>query len=237
MNIEKTLEKIGLEKKEIKIYLTLLEIGSAKANKIAQESRIERRTAYEILNRLKSKNIVSSVLKNGVQHFKATDPKKILQELKETQREYEEILPKLEELSNIPKEEIKIDILVGREGLRTIFNDIIRTKKELLNFGGFTRYDETDYILWSQLLRDLKRLKIKEKVIYTSDEKIIKIPTGKYKKLNIKYKIPTSAMIYGNKVAITIFGEKSYSIIRIENKDFSDSYRKYFEHYWNISKE
>lgn len=236
MEIESTLERIGLEKKEIKVYLILLKMGLSKANKVSQDSNIERRTTYEILNRLKSKNIVTVVIKNGVQHFKAIDPKKILEELKETERMYIEILPKLEELSNLPKEELKIDILVGKEGLRTIFNDILRTRSDLLNFGGFTKYDETDYILWSQFLRDAKKLKIIEKVLFTPDEKVIRIPKGEYRKLNIKYKIPTSALIYENKVAITIFGQKSYSIIRIENKDFADSYRKYFEHYWNISK-
>jgi len=43
-------------------------------------------------------------------------------------------------------------------------------------------------------------------------------------------------MIYGNGVAIIIFGKESYSIVRIENKDFADSYRNYFKHYWKTSK-
>lgn len=236
MQIEKTLERIGLTEKEIKVYINLLKIGLAKANRISKESHIERRTCYEVLNKLMQKNIVSAIIKNNVQHFKAVDPNKLLEELKETQRRYQEILPQLEELSNLPKEEIKIDILLGKEGLRTVFKDILRTKKELLNFGGFASYDKTDYILWSQLLRDMKKLKIREKVLYTEKEEFIKIPYGRYKKLSLKYTIPVSAMIYGNKVAITIFSQKNYSIIRIENKDFANSYKKYFKHYWDTAK-
>lgn len=231
--MEETLKKLGLNDKEIKIYLEGLKLGYAKAIEIAKATNIERRTCYEILNRLKEKNYFSSIIKNGVQHFKAIDPKKLLENLKETQREYEMILPKLEELSNLPQEEIKIDILAGKEGLRTIFKDILREKKELLNFGGFTNFDKNDYILWSQFLRDVERQKIKEKVLYTKNEEVIKIKTGQYKLLTLKHETPTSAMIYGNKVAIIIFGEQKYSIIRIENKDFSKTYRKHFNHYWN----
>jgi len=236
MKIEVTLERIGFGKKEITIFITLLKLGLAKASRIAKDSGIERRTVYGILDRLKQKHIVFSVIKNGVQHFKATDPKKILEELNETKRMYLEALPKLMELSNLPKEEIKIDILAGKEGLRTIFNDILKQEENIINFGGFTKYDKTDYILFSQLVRDMQKLRLKERVLVPSGVKIVKISSGEYKTINLDQDIPTSTIIYGNKVAITIFAQKTYSIVRIENKDFTDSYRKYFEHYWKISK-
>ena len=54
--------------------------------------------------------------------------------------------------------------------------------------------------------------------------------------MRVKHALPTSAMIYGSKVALTIFGKKSYSIVRIENKDFANSYRKFFRHYWERSR-
>lgn len=236
MDVSSALRDLGLEEKETNVYLSLLESGLAKANEVSQHSGVERRTCYEILNRLKQKNFVSSAIKNGVQHFQATDPKKLLEVIREKERKYKAILPELEALTRLPKEDLNVEILLGKEGLRTIFREILNTKKDVFNFGGFTHYDETDYLLWEQFLRDMKLAKLKESVLYTPDEKIIKIPTGTYKKLAIDHKIPTNAIIYGDNVAIIIFGKHSYTILKVENKAFSDSYKKYFSYYWKKSK-
>ena len=235
MNAHAALERVGLNPKERTIYISLLELNLAKASSIAQKAKIERRTTYEILNRLKSKGFVSIINKKGIAHFKAEHPKKILEFMKETERLYQNALPSLTELMQHPDEELKIDILSGKEGLRTLFEDILDSKMELLNFGGFSRFDKTDIVLWKQFLRDRQLQKMREKVIYFEGEKELTIQKGVYKKIQ-QEPFPTSVAIYGDKIAITIFSKDTYSIIRIDNKDFADSYKKYFWHYWRIAR-
>ena len=116
MNIEKVLERVGLDQKEQKVYLTLLKIGLARAAKISRESGIERRTVYEVLERLRKKDLVSSILQKGVLEFKAMNPKQLLENLKETQRQYQEVLPQLELMASLPKEEVKIPVFQRYQG-------------------------------------------------------------------------------------------------------------------------
>ena len=46
------LEKIGLKKSEIKVYLTLLELGSTKTGELTTKSKVSRSKIYEILEKL-----------------------------------------------------------------------------------------------------------------------------------------------------------------------------------------
>lgn len=236
MTIKDVFARLGFDEKEASVYLCLLRTGPSRVTKVARETGIERRSAYEVLYRLLNKKAAFVTLKNNVQHFDAADPKRILEDIREREREFRQILPQLEEMSSMPEEDITIDVLSGKEGLRTVFRDVLNTEKELLSFGAYMRYDETDYLLWTQFLRDIAHKKIPERALYTEEERLLETPHGEYRKLSLEHSLPTSVMIYGNKVAITIFGKNTYSIVRIENKDVADSYRKYFQRYWNDDK-
>lgn len=58
MQVTAPLEKIGLDKKEATLYLTLASLGSASAYKIAKVSGIKRPTAYVLLETLREKGLV-----------------------------------------------------------------------------------------------------------------------------------------------------------------------------------
>ncbi|MBS3174892.1 TrmB family transcriptional regulator, partial [Candidatus Woesearchaeota archaeon] len=80
--IEEILHQIGLTEGEIKVYLSLLELGSTSTGKIIKKSHISGSKVYEVLDRLSSKGLVTSVVKNGVKYFEATTPEKILSYLR-----------------------------------------------------------------------------------------------------------------------------------------------------------
>ena len=61
-----TLEKLGLSKAEIKVYLTLLELGSTQSGRIVRETDFRKSTVYESIRRLQEKGLVSHVIKNGI---------------------------------------------------------------------------------------------------------------------------------------------------------------------------
>ena len=54
--MEDVLKKLGLENKEIKVYLALLTLGKSPVEKIKKETKIERTHIYKILERLQDKN-------------------------------------------------------------------------------------------------------------------------------------------------------------------------------------
>ena len=58
MNLEDILTKVGLDEKEAKIYVALLDLGSEKVHEIAKKAGVKRPTAYVVLEQLYAKNFV-----------------------------------------------------------------------------------------------------------------------------------------------------------------------------------
>ena len=52
--MEEKLEQIGLDPKEAKVYLAMLELGETTVARIAQKSKIKRTTAYDLVDSLKN---------------------------------------------------------------------------------------------------------------------------------------------------------------------------------------
>ena len=76
-------EDIGLTKREIKVYLALLELGSTTVGNILDKTRIPSSKIYEILRRLQDKGLVSYVKIENKRHYQAADPNSILSLLDE----------------------------------------------------------------------------------------------------------------------------------------------------------
>lgn len=84
------LEKIGLSKAEIKVYLALLELGSTASGRIVKETELRKSTVYESIRRLQDKGLVSYVVKDSMRYFEAAQPGRILDFLAEEKRKLTE---------------------------------------------------------------------------------------------------------------------------------------------------
>ena len=80
---EDILSEIGFTKSEIALYFALLELGSSTTGPIIKKSKIASGKAYLILNKLIEKGIVTYYIKEGVKHFQAKDPERLLDYIKE----------------------------------------------------------------------------------------------------------------------------------------------------------
>lgn len=80
--LAKILQNIGLTEKEAKVYLACLELGPQPVSEIAKKARINRVTAYDILEKLLKKGLVNFVTKEKIKFFNATDPRIVSQETK-----------------------------------------------------------------------------------------------------------------------------------------------------------
>lgn len=80
---EEILRSLGLNNKEVKIYLANLQIGSNLVQKIANFANLNRTSAYDLLKSLEQKGFVSYTIKSGKKYYQAVDPKKIIDLLKE----------------------------------------------------------------------------------------------------------------------------------------------------------
>jgi len=241
------LRKIGLTENEIKIYLDLLESGSSTAYDVGKRTGIYRVHVYDKLEQLMDKGLVTHIYMGSKKFFQATSPSKIKQYLEDRRTELETqeeaidgILPQLEAMVNLPKEDTFVEVFKGKEGLKYFLKDIIKTGKEVLVTGiDDERYKETLPIFMDQYFRDLKRKRIKERVItikrkgvFMFDKKLA--PTTDYRFLEMKQFNPTNTFVYGDKVVIVTWGAP-VTVVMIKNKDTAETYRDHFEHLWSAA--
>lgn len=239
---KKILKQIGLTENEIQVYITLLKIGSSTVSQIAERSGLYRPYVYDTLERLQEKGLVSFVLKDNKRFFKAIHPSHLIEIEKEKLEELNKIVPQLESFLKLPKEETKVELYSGKKVVRVVQKDVLRTllnnKGESLVIGvDEKKFTEADPIIMKQFFNQLKKNKLRERVLVREGDDYLPAhpETTKYKFLPKEFFDPTSTFIYGNKVAIIIFGEPLHGLI-IESKILSGTYRKQFELLWKVAK-
>lgn len=128
---EEQLVKYGLSDKQAKVYVSLLKLGTATVNEIAEESDLVRTTTYDVLKTLREEGIVGSMDKNNVQYYEAAEPEKLIQILDERKKYITEILPHLKKLRIEIPEKPRSEIYEGKNGVKTVFEILLHSKKPL----------------------------------------------------------------------------------------------------------
>ena len=126
------LKKIGLNDKEIKVYLTLLEYGAISVRGLADLSKINR----GILKKLQEQGLVSFYHEETKQKFVAEEPDKLLdllkqkeQELKKTKQSVEDLIPELSLLQDKGDKHPTSKLYEGYKGVKFILDDVLSTIK------------------------------------------------------------------------------------------------------------
>ena len=247
--IESALEKIGLTKGEIKVYLSLLDLGSSSTGKITKSSGISGSKVYEVLDRLMNKSLANFVIKNGVKYFEATDPSRILDYLDEKENQIEnekaniqKIIPELI-LKQKHSEKSEVKVFTGWEGIKTANEDIIRTlrKGEEWLTMGLTEQPKSWEIYFNkrQKARAEKGIKLKHllnekyKSLY---KKRKHLPYTEFRFFPKDFSMPMTTEIYKDKVIFMILLQENPMAIMIESEAVAKSFRKYFFVLWEIGK-
>ncbi len=237
------LKNVGLNEKESKIYTTLLELKESSVAKISKKAGINRSLSYFILSDLEKKGFVSYIIKNNIKFYKPIEPQKILNLLEEKKKSFQSILPQLIELSKKSGVKPQIEILEGKEGIKTILNEVLRLKKEWFAYNVPGKGPETlGYLIDNfENQRQKKKILLKVMCINTPQGKKRGADFSKMKFTQVKYmkdayESPASNWIYGDRFVIIFWYEDSPFAIRIIDRKLADSYKKYFNALWKVSK-
>jgi hypothetical protein len=159
-------------------------------------------------------------------------------ELKKRKKEIKTILPELKELSMLSRERPRIKFYEGKQGIRRIQEDILRTKN-LGNIEEFVPLDDA-YQLFPAHPRDHrhwmgKKIAVPERMIYTSKKgAILPQKKGPIETLFIpveKFPCHTEITIYADKVALVSFGRKLIGVV-LESEDAANTLRSLFNLLW-----
>lgn len=146
MNLD-TLKQLGLDQKEIKLYLALLKLGTASIRDIAAEADINRGTTYETLKGLAGKGIVSYFPKGKRRVFCAEAPEKLLDLAEEKKQSLEQSIEEMKQKLIPQLNQLKPDFNPGNvrfyegdSGIEFVLKDILNTvaKQDDKNYSIFS---------------------------------------------------------------------------------------------------
>jgi len=243
MKLLEELRRYGLSEKEAKVYLSLLKLGEATVNRVAEDCDVIRTTTYDLLKILKEKGFVSSTIKNKIYYFSPANPNKLIQVLNEKKKIIEEILPELQNLKKVVLEIPKAEVFEGEEGLKTVFQTLLNKKQTLYAFSNNKSMVELLPYFAPNFIKQRTKAKIPIKIISEPSETTATLLTNKDKEelretkvLEEMRQINLNEYIGEDSVAIlSSRAEKPVGII-IHHKDFAQEQRILFEKIWKLAK-
>lgn len=246
-----SLQRLGFTEGEIKVYSALLDTGETTRTELAKKSGISPSKVYDVANRLIEKGIVSSVKKNGIMHFSAASPERLKdfiqhkeESVQEERKLVDEIMPLLISKYTMHEERTDIEVFYGWDGMRTVYNDIVKTlSKGDINyvFGASLGQDirQAD-IFYSQYIRRAKKKGYKIRIIFNENvrshaKRASFYASSPYEARYLYQDTFTEINFYKNTVLFIMLLKKPV-IIRVKNKEASDSFRKFFDTMWSQAK-
>lgn len=243
------LEKIGLTKGEINVYLALLRLGQTTAGPIVDESKVTRSKIYDILERLKNKGLVSYITKESTRYFSAADPNTILHYLENKEREIQaekisvkKIIPELMLQQKLAENKKIAEIFIGMRGMENAFNVVVQEfdhKEVYYAFGaGKGENIKQTQLFFTKLHQKRVEKKVHSKIIFNTSSKGLFHTQEKSKLVEVKYLLestPAAINIYKDYTIIAILNEEPI-IFLIKNKETADSFREYFKIMWKLAK-
>ncbi|MEK6873516.1 MAG: helix-turn-helix domain-containing protein [Nanoarchaeota archaeon] len=240
---EEILEDLGLTSGEIKVYISLLEIGSSTAGPIIEKSKLQHSVVHRALNSLINKGLISYILEGKRKIYQASDPENFYSFIEEKKERFSEILPELKKKQLFSKTEENATIYRGIRGIKEVYNIMINAKgKEYLTFGGGPPAEKLMGLTWWLNLHN-KRIANKLPSRQVFDESVKNIggkDISKKKLTQIRYLTKEFAqfqetVMVGDYVAIAVFTENPYAFL-IKDKYVAEGYRKHFEVLWKQAK-
>lgn len=236
------LEDLGLTGAEIKVFLTLLELGSISAGPIVEKSGLQNAVVHRAFHSLIEKAIVTYVLEGKKKYYQAINPKLLIDFIEEKKERLQEILPKLLEKQKLAKKKPEATIYRGIRGIKELLNQMLETDtKEYFSYGGPQKSNDLlgEYF-WASFHNKRIKKKINGKLLFHSSLKTWGNKLNKKALTNVRYTDKnfeelTETVICRNRVGIIIWLDKPYGFL-IEEEIAARSYKKFFDLLWGIAK-
>lgn len=243
MEPNEALKDLGLEPKEISVYLALLELGEATVLSVANKSGVKRPTAYLVLRSLEEKGLVSRVLKGKKVSYYPQHPQKLITEAEMRLKELGEIVPQLESVFQKKGGKPRVMIYEGKDQLDRAYDEMFVVKGDVM-------YMSTITLSFEAFPRTFRKIEYANfgpdfgtrELVDESEEgrKYAGKVRGPYRQVKFipKEMLPfdVDIGIFGNKALITQ-AKKEYFTVAIESEEISRAFRTIFNVMWRAAKD
>ncbi|MFA7252346.1 MAG: helix-turn-helix domain-containing protein [Candidatus Paceibacterota bacterium] len=223
------LEGLGLNDKEIKIYLASLGLGLSTIQNIAKKAGLHRVSAYDFIAALQEKGFINQIIKGKKRYFFSTDPEKILELIKDKEKRFEKILPELQALQGKEPQKPKVMYYQGRKAVWQAYFDRIRHREieENLVFGSSEQIIRDFPKEYKEFTSERIKRGIKTRIIVERSESgLLEKSLSKKELREVKFlpnetKLKSNTIIYGNRVMIVSWESMMAVIVEDVNNAFN----------------
>lgn len=233
------LEELGLNNGEIKVYLTLLRIGTTKVGEVIEKSEMASSAVHNALNTLLNKGLISYTKKSKIKYYQSNPPDYIGKFVEQKLDKFNEILPELEKLQKSAENKQEAEVFEGIKGVTAMLNLIIENTKKGEEYLFFATYfpgknkEIQDFFEKYDFRRKEQGLYVRGlaspelKPLFLNRSKIIHV---KYP----KFPIPRDITIVKDIVSIISWGERPTGFL-LRSKQLATIYRDLFNEIWEQS--
>jgi sugar-specific transcriptional regulator TrmB len=245
-NLAVIFRELGLNEKEILIYLSLSKMEMATASMVARSCNLQRSSCYTLIEKLVEKGVLSIIIKNNVQFFLAVEPLVLLEEI---QRKQQLLVKQIENLkinlrgkkfNNSLNTWTKARYFCGERGVADILNDVLKERPEILR--ALLSKDLNDRLaeIYPCFSKERIARKIAARAIYPmlETEKFQDFPdklVGRDSRLLPRqFDLGVDIFIYGEKVAVISINE-GFALL-IESRVISKAMEMFFDAAWILAR-
>jgi predicted DNA-binding transcriptional regulator len=245
---EELLRDIGLSPNEARVYEAMLHTGEASVQAIAIKSKVHRRNVYDSISKLIEKSLASEVFIKGEKHFKATNPRRLLELLSEKEERIGKVLNEMQAKYDAVEEKEEAYFYRGIEGFKNYLQDILTTGETVYFIGAKAFWLDPrlkHYLL--RFERERKKSGIQFMHLFDFEVKeqqpeILKLVGKPYRFLPKKYSSDTAIDVFGDYVVAFVGvkpGELAEEPVQfvMKSRRLADGYRKFFQFMWDHCEE
>lgn len=240
MNIS-DLEKLGLNKKEARVYLACLEIGSGTALQISKNIGIPKSTAHDILNHLVTRGLASTYRKKSKKYYTASNPEMIGEKPRAELQVFERILPELRALAYSGVGKPNVRYFDTEVGIEIAVKEMFAEAKDLLFYGSV----DAAFAAYPNYFPHYIKYRVQKHIV--SRGIIVDGPVARQFQKDDAKSLRRSKIIH-SPIAVTsfiwIWNDKfvifnttgNHSVLILEDKRFAALFRSMFEMLWEFLK-
>lgn len=253
--LEKHLEDLGLNQKEIVIYLALAELGKSTAQAVAKKAGLPRTSAYGFLDSLLELGLIQREQARDTTYYQVNDPQSFLRlldrekaKLAEKEKSISEIMTVIDTYIEGREFSIpKLQFFEGRDRIETMLYQYLplwrRSYKKIGDYTMWGYQDHTfvdEYQKWHKHAwesRDgneiIKLFSTKEGVAQQSKDALV---NREIRLLPEDIEFPCSIWIHGEYVLFGITRSQPHYLVLMHDTVFSAALRAMFQMLWRAVK-
>ncbi len=246
MEKEEFLNNLGLNEKEAKTYMAILELGLSTIKPIADKAQVKRTSVYNFIGQLVNKGLISQAKIRNRMYYKALPPSRLLDLQKQNLEAVQELLPEFMGLFNASIKKPKIEYFERPEQVKNIVREELRCQRQALYI--WTGRDILDMIGGPKFMGEIDRQRIQKGVFIKTIRFRDKDVAYPYSAQGTKYlrqlrfapkgiTIPMAIGIYDTgEVGLFSTKHESFGIL-IESQEFMQTMTVFHQLLWEKSSE